>query len=90
MQERDKFKDFYHKYKEIEKLKETDFVEYIRQKEVLFIKDDIRKIKGEKTDYSKLIKYYKRKLVDYEAIKEIKAFKSRGKYIRKKVQKQYV
>ena len=36
-----------------------------------------------KTDYSKLFKYYKRKLVDYGAMKEIKnTYKSEGKYIR--------
>ena len=90
MQEREKFKDLYCRYKEIEKLRETDFIEYIRQKETLLIKEDIKIIRNEKTDYSKLIKYYKRKLVDYEAIKEIKAFKTEGKYRGKKVQKQYV
>ncbi len=82
-QEREKFKKFIGKYKEIEKLKETDFIEYIRQKEVLFIKNDMPKLHEEKTDYSKLIKYYKRKLVDFDAMKEIRAFKSEGKYIKK-------
>ncbi len=83
-QEREKFKEFINKYKKIEGLKETDFIEYIREKEVLFIKMDIPKLREDKTDYSKLAKYYKRKLVDYDAMKEIKAFKSEGNY-RKKV-----
>lgn len=84
--DREKFKNFLKRYKEIETLKETDFIEYIRQKEVLFIKDDMPKTRLEKTDYSKLIKYYKRKLVDYNAMKEIKAFKSEGNYKKMKVQ----
>lgn len=84
-QEREKFKKFINKYHQIEKLKETDFIEYIKQKEVLLIKNDMPKLREEKTDYSKLIKYYKRKLVDYDAMKEIKAFKSEGKYIKRKV-----
>ena len=80
--EREEFKNFFNKYKEIEKLKETDFIEYI--------KDDMKKLKNEKTDYSKIMKYYKRKLVDYDAMKEIKSFKSEGKYIKKKVQENHV
>ena len=84
--DREKFKNFHEKYKEIEKLKEVDFIEYVKQKEVLFMKEDINRVKEEKTDYSKLVKYYKRKLVDYGAIKEIKAYITQNqKYIRHKV-----
>ena len=43
-----------------------------------------KKIEEEKFDYSKLLKYYKRKLVDYGAMKEIVGFKSEGKYIKNK------
>ena len=80
--ERDNYKKYWDKYKEISKLKEVDYLEYIRQKEVLFIKKDIKKIKNSKVDYSKIITYYKRKLADYGAIKEIKnQYKSiSGKY----------
>ena len=60
------------KYKEIAKLKDVDFVEYMRKKEILFIKDDMKKIQNTKFDYSKIIVYYKRKLVDYGAIRELK------------------
>jgi hypothetical protein len=80
MKEREKFKNFWQEYKEISKLKETDFIDYIKKKEVLFIKDDMKKIKKDKYDYSKLIKYYKRKLVDYEVMKEIVGYKSENKY----------
>ena len=84
--DREEFKTFWNKYKEICKLKETNFIEYIRQKEVLFIKNDMRKIKegNTKTDYSKLITYYKRKLIDYGALRELKnAYISEGKYTKK-------
>ena len=81
MNQRDYYKKFWDKYKEISKLKDTDFDEYIKQKEILFIKNDIRNIENEKMDYSKIIKYYKRKLVDYGAIRQIKNHaKSVGKY----------
>ena len=80
MQEREKFKNFWQTFKGIEELKETDYIEYIKQKEVLFIKNDMTKIQNTKYDYSGLIKYYKRKLVDYGAMKQIDSFKSEGKY----------
>ena len=72
MKERDNYKKFWDKYKAISKLKDIDFVEYIKQKEVLFIKNDMKKIENTKVDYSKIITYYKRKLVDYGAIRELK------------------
>ena len=82
--EREEYKKFWNKYKEISKLKETDFIEYVKQKEILFIKDDIKKLDKEKIDYSKIVKYYKRKLVDYGAMKELKnSCKSQGQYIKK-------
>ena len=73
---REEYKAFWNKYKEISKLKENDFIEYIKQKEILFIKNS-------KIDYSKLIKYYKRKLVDYGVMKEIRnSYKSEGKFLK--------
>lgn len=80
MKEREEFKKFWNEYKKIETLKTKDFIEYVKQKETLFIKNDMKKIRNEKYDYSRLIKYYKRKLVDYGAMKEIAGVKSSGKY----------
>ena len=80
------FKNFWNQYKEVCKLKETNFIEYIKQKEILFIKKDMKKIREDKskTDYSKLLKYYKRKLIDYGAMKELKnSCSSHGKYKKK-------
>ncbi len=81
--EREEYKTFWKSYQEIAKLKENDFIEYIKQKEILFIKNDMKKLRETKTDYSKIIKYYKRKLVDYGAMKQIRnTYKSNGKYIK--------
>lgn len=84
MTQREEFKKFWNEYQKINKLKDVDFIEYVKQKEVLFIKDDIQKIQKEKFDYSKLIKYYKRKLVDYGIIKEIQGCVSKGTYKKQK------
>lgn len=87
---REEYKKFWDKYKEIAKQKDTDFTEYIKQKEILFMKEDIKNIKDSKIDFSKIIKYYKRKLVDYGAIRELKnSYKAMtGKY--KKVRSQTI
>ena len=80
---RDEYKKFWSHYQEISKLKENNFIEYVKQKEILFIKNDMKKLKEGKTDYSKILQYYKRKLVDYGAMKQIKdSCKSEGKYIK--------
>ena len=83
--DREEFKSFFDKYKIIEKLKETDYLEYIKQKEILFVKEDLKNIGKEKTDYSRLEKYYKRKLVDYGVMKELKEVKTMNStYTRRK------
>lgn len=83
--QREEYKKFWNQYKEISKLKETDFIEYIKEKEILFIKNDMKNLDKGKTDYSKLLKYYKRKLVDYGVMREIRnSYKSEGKYIKVK------
>ncbi len=82
---RDEYKAFWNRYQQITKLKETDFIEYIKQKEILFIKNDMQKLQEGKTDYSKILKYYKRKLIDYGVMKQIRnSYQSKGKYIKVK------
>ena len=84
LSKRDEYKKFWDKYQKISKLKETDFIEYVKQKEILFIKDDLKKIHENdcKVDYSKLETYYKRKLLDYGQIVELRnECKSYGKYV---------
>lgn len=83
--QREEYKEFWNKYKGISELKDVDFIEYIKQKEILFIKNDMNKLNIGKTDYSKIEKYYKRKLIDYGAMRELKnSCKTEGKYIKVK------
>ena len=80
---RDDYKKFWSKYREISKLKENDFIEFIKQKEILFVKNDLKNLGKGKTDYTKLTKYYKRKLVDFGVMRVIRnTAKSEGKYIK--------
>lgn len=82
-QEKEEFKELLNKYNEILKLKEVSPERYETEREILFIKYDIKKIKNDISDYSRIIIYYKRKLADYGAIKQLKnRCKSEGKYIK--------
>ena len=72
LKERENFKKFFESFKTIEEQKEIDFNEYIKQKEILFIRNDLKKLEGQKQDYTTLKRYYKRKLVDYGVMREIK------------------
>ena len=80
MKEREAFKKLWNEYKKIEKLKDLDYIEYVKRKEILFIKNEIKNVSKEKFDYTRLIKYYKRKLVDYGVMKEITGFISNKNY----------
>ena len=80
MKEREAFKKLWNEYKEIEKLKDLDYIEYVKRKEILFIKNEIKNVSKEKFDYTRLVKYYKRKLVDYGVMKEITGFISNKNY----------
>ena len=71
-EKRQQYKSFYDKYKIVMQLSEVNPKEFQRQKEIFFIKYDIKNIEDSVIDYSQILKYYKRKLVDYDAIKELK------------------
>ena len=79
--QREEYKKFCDKYKEIEKIKEKDNDEYIKQKEILFIKSDLEKVSTNENKYFKIINFYKNKLVELGVMRELRnSFTSEGKY----------
>lgn len=70
--DREKYKLFWNEYKKLQKSKEEDLEKYEKQKEVLFIKADLKKLQAAKRDYSKIVDFYKAKLVELGAMREIK------------------
>ena len=96
--QREEYKKFWDKYKEIEKIKEKDYDEYIKQKEILFIKSDLEKVSTNENKYYKIIRFYKNKLVELGVMRELlNSFTSEGKYtksanahLRRKVSKEAV
>ena len=69
--ERNRFKQFWDRYKEIEKIKETNYDEYIKQKEILFIRSELKQVYTNENKYYKLIKFYKNKLVELGVMRKL-------------------
>ena len=61
--EKEEYKKFWNKYNSIKNE---------REKEILFIRYDMIKLKESKKDYEKILKFYKEKLVEYDAMKTLK------------------
>lgn len=62
-QERAEYKEFWDKYKQIQNNKD---------KEILFLKEDLKRLNRSKKDYSKIIKLHKERLVSYGALRQVK------------------
>lgn len=69
-QEREEYKKFWNKYNEIKKIEDSK--EQLKQKEMLFLKNDIKKLSKSKNNYDNIIKEIKQKLVELGAIRQIK------------------
>ena len=79
--QREEYKKFWDKYKEIEKIKDKNYDEYIKQKEILFIKSDLSKVYTNKNKYYKIIKFYKDKLVELGVMRKLyNSYTSEGNY----------
>lgn len=71
-QKREEYKKFWEEYSEIEKIKESDLNQYTKQKEILFIRNDLKAVNSNVSKYKKIIAFYKDKLVEMGVMKEIK------------------
>ena len=83
--EREQYKAFWKEYQEISKNKDTNYIDYSREKQILFIKNDLKKLRINTNKYYKIIDFYCNKLVELGAMKVLKnTYKSEGNYIKKK------
>ncbi len=85
--ERDYYKKFWNEYKSLQPLKEENEEDYEEQKEILFIRNDLKKLCEAKNilRYEKINKFYKEKLVSMGAMRNIKnSCKTIGNYTKQK------
>ena len=69
-EEREEYKEFWNKYNKIKEINNVE--EALKQKQILFLKNDLKKLSTSKKNYSKIIKEIKQKLVELGAIRSIK------------------
>ena len=80
------YRKFWDQYKNIELLKESNKEEYIREKEILFIKSDLKQVQKNENKYFKIIKFYKNKLVEMGVMRNLKnSYTSSKNYIKQNV-----
>ena len=79
--QREEYKKFWDKYKKVEELKDKDYDEYVKQKEILFIRSDLEKVSTNENKYFKIIAFYKHKLVELGVMRNLRnSYVSEGKY----------
>ena len=70
--DREEYKKFYAEYKKVNELKEKSYMEYSKNKEILFLKRELKEVYKNYNRYFRIIKFYKRKLVALGAMKDLK------------------
>ena len=82
--QRDEYKRFWATYEANEKNKQNK-EDYIRQKEILFLKGDLQKVYTNENRYCKIIQFYKNRLVELGAMRKLpNSCRSEGTYNKKK------
>lgn len=69
---KDEYKKFWDQYKEIAVLKKQDVKEFLKEREILFLKYDLKKLNESMHDYRNIIRLHKNKLVNYGVMKNLK------------------
>lgn len=69
---RQEYRKFWDEYKRLEYLKNEDEEKYLKEKEILFITNDLKQVLKNENKYFKIIKFYKNKLVELGVMKELK------------------
>lgn len=69
--EREEYKEFWKKYQEVNELKGKNEEEYIKQKEILFVRSDLQKVEKEENKYYRIIKFYRNKLVELGVMRKL-------------------
>ena len=68
---REAYKSFWAEYKKLDSLKDNNYDEYVKKKEILFVRNDLQKVFANENKYYKIIKFYKNKLVELGAMRAL-------------------
>ncbi len=70
--DKEEYKKFWEEYKKVDVLKEKNYMEYSKQKEILFLRRELKEVYKNINRYCRIVKFYKGKLVKFEVMREIK------------------
>lgn len=80
---REEYKAFWKQYQETNKKKDINYMDYLQEKQVLFLRNDLKKLRSNENKYYKIIQFYQTKLVALGAMRNVKnCCISNGKYIK--------
>ena len=71
-EDKQEYRKFWDQYTNIQELKKTDLEEYVKQKEILFLKSELRQVQRDENKYCKIIKFYKEKLAELGCMRKLK------------------
>ena len=87
-EDREAYKKFWDKYIKISKMKDKNYLEYSKQKEILFLKNEMKVVYANENRYWRIIGFFKNKLVSYGAMRTIHCnIVSEGNYTKKLAKK---
>lgn len=69
---REEYKEFWKKFQEVNKKKDTNYIDYLQEKQILFLRNDLKKLRSNKNKYYKIIQFYQNKLVELGAMQKLK------------------
>ena len=79
--DREEYKKFWKNYQEINKMKDTNYIEYIKEKQILFLKNDLKRLRKQENKYFKIMQFYCDKLVELGVMRKIaNKYVSEGTY----------
>ncbi len=80
------YKKFWEEFQKINEMKETNPEAYQKQKEILFVRSDLKMVYQNENRYYKIIQFYKKKLVELGAMRNLRnSYESIGNYTKKRV-----
>ena len=69
---REEYKAFWKQFKEINQKKDVNYIDYLQEKQILFLRNELKKVRKDKNKYYKIIQFYQMKLVELGAMQNLR------------------
>ena len=69
---REEYKAFWKQFKEINQKKDVNYIDYLQEKQILFLRNELKKVRKDKNKYYKIIQFYQTKLVELGAMQKLR------------------